>query len=466
MCIRDRVKSVSADVLLTVTSVNEGNDQTPGDGTCATGLGECTLRAALEESNALPGTETIQFNIPGGGVHSISITVGPLPLITDTVILDGTSQPNCTVPCIVLSGASLAGNNVGLSVLSNGSIIRGFIITSWSVDGVLISGEGNKIQASAIGFWPGNPAALPNAYGVEIEGQLNKVGGYGAAVRNTISGNTYDGISISRSGSPASGNIIQGNFIGTDVSGTSALPNGRSGIVVYPAATDTLIGGSNANVRNVISGNTWRGIEIAALGTLVQGNYIGTTAAGNAPLGNSLGGIFIHGGSALIGGGATTRNIIAYNSGAGIAFYGATTQVTIKRNSIFQNSGLGIDIGFDGVTPNDTLDVDTGPNGFQNFPAVTSATSSTRLLKVSLRSKANQTYRLDFFSSPAGQCDASGFGEGRRWIGMATVTTNGNGAWNGNVTTSLNFPMGTVITATATDSGGATSEFSRCRVAL
>lgn len=454
----------SASLLFTVTTVNEGSDQSPGDGVCATSLGDCTLRAAMEEANASSGQDTINFNLPGGGVHSISITAGPLPPINEAVILDGTSQPNCTVPCIVLSGANLVGTYSGLSLTGDGSTIQGFIITSWSMDGISISGQNNTIKGNVIGFWPGNPASLPNSYGIEIEGGGNKIGGYTAAARNVISGNTAAGIAISRSGGAASGNIIRGNYIGTDISGMAALPNGQSGIIVYPHATDALIGGTLTGTGNVISGNGWRGIDSAAAGVRIYRNFIGTNALGTGAIPNGAGGIFLDGGNAQIGGSAAARNIIAYNNGTGISFYGDTTMVNILRNSIYSNSGLGIDLGFNGVTANDLLDADSGPNGYQNFPGVSSATSSGRLLKVTLRSKANQTYRLDFFSSPAGQCDASGWGEGRRWIGMATVTTNANGAWTGNITTSLAFAVGINITATATDSGGATSEFSRCRV--
>lgn len=457
----------SADVLLTVTTVSEGSDQTPGDGVCATSLGDCTLRAAIEEANALPGMDTINFNLPGAGVHSISITAATLPSITDSAILNGASQPNCSIPCIVLSGANLAGSNNGLVLKGDFITVKGFIITSWSLAGISISGQSNVVKRNMIGFWPGNPASLPNAYGIEIEGPGNKIGGAVAVARNVISGNTYNGIAISRSGGAAPGNIIRGNYIGTNETGTAALPNGQSGIIVYPNATDTVIGGTVAGTRNVISGNGWRGIDSGTAGIMIQGNFIGTNAAGNAAIPNGAGGIFIDGGNALIGGTvAAARNVIAYNTGYGIAFYGDTTRVGMLRNSIHGNSGLGIDVGFNGVTVNDILDVDTGPNDYQNFPVVASATSATRVLFIKMRSQVNQTYRLDFFSSPPGTCDALGYGEGKKWIGTTTVTTNGNGAWNGSVTTSLAFGVGAVITATATDSGGATSEFSLCRVAL
>jgi len=452
---------------LVVTSVNEGSDATPGDGLCATATGSCTLRAAMEESNAYAGASAISFNLPGVGVHSISITSGPLPVITETLTIDGASQPNCNVPCIVISGASLPGpGNSGFVLASNDNVIQGFIITSWSFDGIDIQGDGNIIQQNAIGFWPGNPAALPNAYGIEIRGSNNLIGGSGVAARNFISGNTYNGIAISRSGGPSASNRIQGNYIGTNKSGAGAKPNGNSGIIIYPDSSFTLIGGSLPSLRNVISGNGWRGIDSAAPSIRIQGNYIGTTAAGNAPLPNSLGGLYFDGGRAVVGGGVgANSNVIAFNGGTGVIVFGSTTHVNIRRNSIYSNAGMGIDLGNNGVTANDSQDPDAGPNGYQNYQFISGAASATSTLTVRFQSKISQTYKLDFYSSPAGTCDPSAHGEGKRWLGFTTMTTNATGAWTGSVITAFPFSAGQVITGTAPDSLGNTSEFSTCRVA-
>jgi hypothetical protein len=215
----------------------------------------------------------------------------------------------------------------------------------------------------------------------------------------------------------------------------------------------------------VISGNTWRGIDSSAPSTRIQGNYIGTNAAGNAAVGNSSGGIYLDDGTTTIGGGAAAAsNVIAYNNGNGVMVTGSFTHANLRRNTIYSNNGLGIDLGNFGVTLNDPLDPDTGPNGYQNFPVIASATSSTLAILATLRSKPNQTYRLDFYASPAGTCDPSHYGEGRKWVGMATVITNVSGVWTNTVTASLSFLAGQAITATATDAGGNTSEFSLCRV--
>ena len=451
---------------LTVTTVAEGNDANPGDLLCATLGGVCTLRAAIQEANALAGPQSIYFNLPGSGIHSMSITSGPLPAITDTLMLDGSTQPNCSVPCIVLSGAVVGGSNTGLALNSNMNTITGFIITSWGFDGIEVNGDNNIIEKNDIGFWPGNPTPLPNAYGIEIRGSNNLIGGSSAATRNVISGNTYAGIAIGRSGGTPTSNRIQGNYIGTNATGNAALPNGESGVIVYMAASGTLIGGNSAGLRNVISGNAWRGVDSAGISTRIQGNYIGTNAAGSAAVPNSMGGIYVDGGFTIVGGGAgVTANLIAYNGGDGIGVYGAATRVNMRRNRVHSNTGLGIDLQNNGVTLNDTLDTDAGPNRLQNFPVVTSATASTHTLAMVLRSMSGQIYRLDFYASPAGTCDPTHYGEGMKWIGTTSVTTNVNGNWSGSVVTTLTFLAGQAITATATDVAGRTSEFSACRVA-
>jgi hypothetical protein len=344
--------------------------------------------------------------------------------------------------------------------------ITGFIITSWGFDGIEVNGDNNIIEKNDIGFWPGNPTPLPNAYGIEIRGSNNLIGGSSAATRNVISGNTYAGIAVGRSGGTPTSNRIQGNFIGTNAAGNAALPNGESGVIVYMAGSSTLIGGNSAGLRNVISGNAWRGVDSGGTGTKIQGNYIGTNAAGSAAVPNSMGGIYVDGGFAVIGGGAgVTANLIAYNGGDGIGVYGAATRVNMRRNRVHSNTGLGIDLWNNGVTLNDTLDTDAGPNRLQNFPVVSSATASTQTLAVVLRSMTGQTYRLDFYASPAGTCDPTHYGEGMKWIGTTSVTTNVNGNWSGSVVTTLTFLAGQAITATATDVAGRTSEFSACRVA-
>src|SRR5262249_35220591 len=131
-------------------------------------------------------------------------------------------------------------------------------------------------------------------------------------------------------------------------------------------------------------------------------------------------------------------------------------------NSIFANRGLGIDLGDDGVTPNDPVDADTGPNGLQNYPVLNSPLSNAKRTTVNgtLNSAPNTTYRVEFFSNAA--CDSSGFGEGEAFLEAINVTTNPNGTASFNAQLSTLVPLGRSITATATDPSGNTSEFSRC----
>jgi len=454
---------------LTVNLVNDGHDAHPGDGFCATASGACTLRAAIEETNALPpvpGGLNILFSLPGGGVHVMSITLGPLPVITNPVFLDGTSQPSCAAPCIVLSGAVLgaAGLN-GLTLRTNTSTIKGFIITSWVDYGIAVYGDSNTIQANDIGFWPGNPSLLPNGGGIDIEGSNNLIGGGLASQRNVISGNTFKGIYVSyQPGGVLSSNVIRGNYIGTDPSGSGALGNHSSGIGLYNRANGTTI------LRNVISGNLQWGILLyGATHTLVRGNKIGTDAAGTGALGNGSGGVLLqsNANNNTIGGSSSGQpNIIAYNLGRGVAVVGnLSVNNPIQQNPMFGNAGLGIDLGPAGVTPNDPQDPDAGPNGLQNFPALISATGATSVITGRLNSTPAQTYTLEFFVSPAGGCDPSGYGEGRSFLGSRSVLTNAFGNVSFSFTSPIAFAAGQVITATATDSSGNTSEFSRCLTA-
>lgn len=455
------VKAGGTGVIYTVTSTNDGSDANVGDGVCATSGGSCTLRAAMEEANADAMVNTIYFNLPGAGTHVISISGSTLPAITAQLNLDGTSQPNCAAPCIVLSGAVLGGSHTGLFINTDASTVNGFIITSWSNRGIVIFGNQNVIKGNDIGFWPGNPSNLANNHGIWIEGSNNQIGGSTAAARNVISQNTYDGILVVN----GSGNAIQGNYIGTNAAGTSALGNGASGIVVFGVASNTLIGGANNGEGNIISGNGGHGIDSGGTATRILGNFIGTNSA-NAALGNAEHGIFIVGGTATVGPmPAGNPNRIAFNAGRGIVVNGSSTVATIRKNKIWSNGSLGIDLDWNGVTPNDTHDSDTGPNSGQNFPSISSATSSSHVVIGSLRSRSNRTYTLDFYSSPGGTCDPSHHGEGKVWLGSTSVTTNGSGVAGFSFPTPRAFAVGAVITATATDSNRQTSEFSTCRPA-
>src|SRR5205807_1681944 len=198
--------------------------------------------------------------------------------------------------------------------------------------------------------------------------------------------------------------------------------------------------------------------------TVVQGNFIGTAADGATPLGNTNNGLTLgNAANNTIGGNvAGASNVIAFNGRDGVAAEAGIGN-SILSNSIFSNTLLGIDLGDDGVTPNDAGDGDVGANNLQNFPVLTSVDSSfgSTVIQGSLNSTPNSTFTVQFFSNTT--CNASGFGEGQQLIGATVVTTDAKGDANISFTTAGTFAP--PVTATATDALGNTSEFSACAIA-
>ena len=260
---------------------------------------------------------------------------------------------------------------------------------------------------------------------------------------------------------------VQGNYIGTDVTGKIAMSNSSCGVIYY--SSNNVLGGTAPGAGNVISGNTvgvaMGGSTSATLtGNLVQCNLIGLTADGDAPLPNRLGGVVLNTASDnTIGGAGNAGNTIAFNGGTGI-FVASGTGNLISGNSIYSNVSLGIDLEPAGVTANDTGDADTGANNRQNFPVLSSATNNGGSISIqgTFNSYPNATFRLEFFSSPA--CGSSGYGEGKSFIGSMNVTTDGSGNVTGGFSADFNVAIsnGAAITSTATDPANNTSEFSEC----
>ncbi len=289
------------------------------------------------------------------------------------------------------------------------------------------------------------------------------VGGSTPDLRNVISG-LSTGISFANSGS---GSVL-GNYIGTDITGTTAIPN-SVGIEVGTNPKDTKIGGANAGEGNLISGNSV-GIQLENSSSIVKGNLIGTQKDGTTALPNSQG-IEIRGPSSenIIGGTeAGAANTIAFNGNSGVSISPPSgsfnaTKNSIRGNKIHSNGILGIDLNADGITLNDPGDADTGANGLQNYPNVLLvSTGATSTIEGTLNSAASSLFTVDFYASDA--CDPSGFGEGATFIGSTQTTTDASG----NSAFSVQFPVslstGSAITATATDAAGNTSEFSLCRL--
>jgi uncharacterized repeat protein (TIGR01451 family) len=499
--------------------------------TNANDSGAGSLRDAISSANSNPGADAINFNITGGGIKTIK-PLSALPLISGTVTIDGTTQsPGSGTPQIELDGGMALPGTKGLSVGAASCVIRGLVINSFDGNGVEVSGGSNvHVEGNFIGTNAGGTAGKANSEsGVAIiGGDGNLIGGATASARNVVSGNSSHGVLIL---GPASGNRVQGNYIGTDKTGAVAIGNGSNGVSLVSgnaSVTNSVIGGPAAG--NVISGNTGFGVQFfgVGMGNLIQGNLVGTDATGFLDVGNNGGGVAISdaagntvGGTvagegnvisgngingvrinaatasnnrvqgnfigtalngssplpndsdgvyvlnsasntligAVSGGGG---NIIAFNGRNGVLIETGTAN-SVLSNSIFSNSGLGVDLGPAGVTPNDTGDFDSGANGLQNFPALTAAASLAGggiSIQGTLNSAAGATFTLQFFASDS--CDVSGNGEGQVFLGSAAATTNASGNAAFNVTLSTSASSGQYITATATDAQGSSSEFSAC----
>jgi CSLREA domain-containing protein len=516
-------------VAVSTFTVNKTDDH--DDSVCDSN--DCTLREAINAANLNPGADAIAFAI-NSGVQTITLATD-LPIVTDPVTIDATTQPGFAGSPIIEVNGTNAQNRAGFSLNGGNSILRGFVLNRFNTAAVGIATPGgNRLENNFIGTNVAGTARLFNGIGVSLfQTSNNLIGGTLNAARNLISGNAGNGIEINQ-GSTAntiqgnyigtdvtgtlpisnsnfsgifcaasnniiggttagagnvisgngqsgiefggSGHIVQGNLIGTNVTGTAAIPNGETGIRVFNSPLNT-IGGTTSSARNIISGNVSSGIKLTEMGStqnLIQGNYIGTAIDGFTPLpnctflaGNSVGGIFFfREANNTIGGGINSAgNVIAYNGEAGVLVINDTGQLTntgnaIRRNSIFSNDGLGIDLAPFGVNPIDACDSDTGANNEQNSPILQSAVSNgdTTTIQGLLNSTPNTTFTLEFFANPT--CDSSGSGEGRTFIGSATVTTGANCF----APFSIPFPpfVAKVVTATATDPNGNTSEFSNC----
>jgi CSLREA domain-containing protein len=347
---------------------------------------QCTLRAAIQQANATGGADTISFNIPGTGVHTISPN-SPLPDIDESLTIDGYSQPGSSPNTLTkgtnaklmieLNGAESSINHSpqeGLSIEDSNVLIKGLVINGFT------NPNPNGSSSDAIGVFPDSMGGL---------------------VTNVS---------------------IEGNFIGTDPSGTQAVSNGN-GIFIFNTSNNK-IGGDSPAKRNIISGNNFSGVFIdgessapfgPASNNRVVGNLIGTTKDGLTALGNAEHGV------------GTLGDVAKGNS--------------ILSNSIFSNGRLGIQLS----------------SNLQNSPVLSSAKSGKRGTTIvgQLDSTPNSTFTLQFFSNP------SGTDEGRTLVGQKSVATDTSGSVSFSFKSKKKVGKGQNITATATnDSTGDTSEFS------
>ncbi len=382
------------------------------------------------------------------------------------------------------TGGAVLGNHIGINVNQGNQRIGGptaasrNVISGNSVHGISINGGDNcVIQSNYIGTDVTGMIALGNGTpGFGYAGilfangaQNTTIGGLtdipGTPPGNLVSGNTDYGIRSTGTTSSA-GTIIQGNAIGVKADDISPLGNTRSGISL--GERGVTVGGVDPRAANVIcasigsaaGSNGDAGIAISSNFEVVMGNYIGTNVNGTTQLGNAGYGILVNGNNNQI-----AANVIASNGRNGVMIPSFTSNINnhLAGNSIYGNASLGIDLAGNGVTLNDSCDGDSGPNRLQNFPVITSAISSagTTTISGSLNSNANTIFRIEFFANAG--CDMSNFGEGERFLGAAEVTTDVtcNAIIDATLPVSLTSDEA-VVTATATDPSGNTSEFSSC----
>ncbi|MBS1789356.1 MAG: DUF11 domain-containing protein [Acidobacteria bacterium] len=434
------------------------------DITLLAGNGTCDLREAIEAANTgaavgecqagVSGLDTIQFAL-GAGTPTIHIAA-PLQDLNDSVMILGNTGGSTRIE---LDG-SMAGASNGLNVIGGNSTIRSLVINGFNGNGINLSEvPGDTVTDCRIGVNAAGTAVVPNTgdgIHIDTQGNNNVIGGTVAGAGNLISGNGGGGITVIL----GLNNAIQGNLIGTDITGQMDFGNGGDGISL-DTTTGNTIGGTTAVARNVISGNAGHGILISsANNNIVQGNFIGTTISGTAALRNDRNGVRLSGASnnAIGGIAAGAGNTIAFNGATGV-FSPNGVGNAILGNSIFSNMNLGINFSDDLVTPNDPGDPDTGPNNLQNFPVLISV--SGNVITASLNSTPSSTFRVEYFASTT--CDPLGNGQGEVFLGARTVTTNAAGD-TGNFTFTFTAQTGkNIFTMTATDqTTNDTSEFSAC----
>ncbi len=386
-----------AAITLVVNSTGDGHDAVPGDGTCQTATaGECTLRAAMEEANALPGADVIDFAIGGPAPHIIQVNDsgnGFTPSITTQITIDATTQPDWTTSNpVVIDGTLDPGPSNGVGVAPGGelSVIKGLLIqhfvngiglfnagqvtldannlrnnsnaglsiwhspnnTVGVTTGNVISGNpnngiwiygldssGNVIQQNAIGTDLSRSIADGNGTGVLIQDAPgNQIGVPGSG--NVISGNKSVGVQVAGDG--ATTNRLQKNLIGTDITGMAAIPNGMDDVVIGDGAADNVVGGTG-DVGNVISGSPLAGVVIQgtaageATGNVVANNWIGTNANETGAIPNGIG-VVVAGANAHDNKIGTTdvdgRNYIMGNGSVGLELFGGAYQNTVENNWI------------------------------------------------------------------------------------------------------------------------------------
>jgi hypothetical protein len=346
---------------LTLAAITSGAATFTVTTTSDSGAG--SLRWAITNANATPGPDIITFNLSGSAPFTI-LPLTLLPPVLEPVIMDGTTQPGYGGnPLIELRGTSAGTQVNGLYLLTSNCVIRALCINRFSKDGIRIElGASNVVQGCYIGTGPRGTNALGNSQGgISILSAGNVVGGTNAADRNVISGGNLTGIYLIDPG--ARYNQVLGNYIGLDATGSNRLGNAHNGVTVS-GASENVIGGTSPGTANVISGNAQSGVYLSlpyAVSNRVEGNFIGTDAAGLRMRSNAVHGIIIFGAVSTVVGGTNpaARNLISGNATNGIHI--ASSPAGGVSNVIAGN-WIGLDVTGTNALPN-------GARGIELFRA-------------------------------------------------------------------------------------------------
>ena len=408
--------------------------------------------------NVIFGNSFAQIQIIGGGNHSV------LGNFIGTNAAGTAAGPGSNQGIYITDSIN---NMIGGWAAGQGNLISGNNSSAGSFGVFIFSSTGtvggNTIAGNYIGVDITSGLPIPNSTGIAVLNSPNNL-----IQNNVISGNAASGVLIQ--GLTATGNKLFGNRIGTDATGLLKLGNGNFNVAVL-SAPGNIIGGPTPGFGNIIAGAKGgsAGIQINSANTAtIQGNFIGTESNGLLNLGNSGQGIQIFASSNMTIGGTApgAGNLIGFNGAGGITLvdFGQPFPVNdaIRGNSIFLNSGFsgGIDLKGDGPTSNDIGDADDGPNHLQNFPVINTATTANGVTTIAgtLNSTASTAFAIDLFASAVSTASNR---EGQFFLGTVPVTTDGAGNASFSLPASIPAPVpaGFLITATATDPQGNTSEF-------
>jgi len=313
--------------------------------------GRVSLREAILAANGNPpnsdvpsgrqnAPDVIGFDLPDaekqGGVFTIRVSaaLGPLPPLTDGgTTIDGTTQRGFAgTPIIVLDGSEVGAAD-GLTIASSLNVVRGLVVSGFGGHGIrIVGGEapvtGNIIAGCYIGPDASGQRARGNGLaGIQVAGDgvsNTLIGGTAAADRNVISGNGGDGIEVR---GLARNTQIVGNYVGVAADGRTPLPNGGHGLLLV-GTENIAVGGMASGAGNVISGNLRHGLQVRnGTGVRVQGNLIGVDARGASAVKNGGDGLLLMDVfNAQIGGASVSaRNVISGNEGNGVTLVRSTT---------------------------------------------------------------------------------------------------------------------------------------------